>query len=70
MNLADFQFAANQSGDSNQAGSKQAQSSRFRDHDVGVSTGDLGGTIEEALTGIDRQLHGNAIAGSAKEVSA
>src|SRR5437868_6911720 len=52
---------ANQARETPQTRSQQAKSAWLRDNDVGVTARNLGGTVKETLTGVDRQLHGHAV---------
>src|SRR2546422_10275010 len=55
------ELTTNQTGDTHQTCSQQAEGAWLRDNDVGVTARDLGGTIEESLTSVDRQLHSHTV---------
>ena len=68
--LADFQLAAHQASDADQASTQQSERARFRDDDVGVATGNLGRAVEKALAGVDGQLNCNTVGRKLSERSA
>src|SRR5206468_3830219 len=52
-----FQFAPQDPGKANQPRTQKSQAARLRNHDVGITTGDLCRAVEKALPSVDGQLH-------------